>query len=395
MGKPQNPNFLEHGIYTTSKSDFYDVRVWRTIDGQQFQRRRNSVQGIMKARKVRRELEDELAKFELKKKGGDIPFNEALEMYLTYLEKRANNGLVSRTTFENRKDTLNKYCDEINDINITEISRSKIEALVRGEFHEDLKNNSVATKKNVLKYLRQVFEYHLLEFGRIKVNPATGIYFKNDVKRSAPKIMKPHEVEKLLAHTKEKSPDWYYIYQVAIHTGLRSGELYALRWEDVELENNGLFVRFAYDFKSDKTKPPKNKIERRVPLNSTVKAVLSELKIKDPTAEFVLPRKSQWKKGLQAKVLKRFQKECGITQTKFHGLRGFFITTMLRRGMSAIDVMEIVSHQDIKTTMFYVGLAGSELEGTTETLANIGRSHVPEVANLDEERKKREEKKPS
>jgi hypothetical protein len=63
--------------------------------------------------------------------------------------------------------------------------------------------------------------------------------------------------------------------------------------------------------------------------------------------------------------------------------------------MSAIDVMEIVSHQDIKTTMFYVGLAGSELEGTTETLAAIGRSHVPEVANLDEERKKREEKKGS
>lgn len=34
MGKPQNPNFLEHGIYKTSKPDVYDVRVWRTIDGQ-------------------------------------------------------------------------------------------------------------------------------------------------------------------------------------------------------------------------------------------------------------------------------------------------------------------------------------------------------------------------
>lgn len=40
--------------------------------------------------------------------------------------------------------------------------------------------------------------------------------------------------------------------------------------------------------------------------NTTVKAVLAELKIKDPTAEFVLPRQSHWKKGLQAKILKRF-----------------------------------------------------------------------------------------
>ncbi|MEI7973148.1 MAG: hypothetical protein WCH11_02140, partial [Bdellovibrio sp.] len=120
MGKVPNLNFLEHGIYKTNKPDFYDIRVWRRIDGQQFQRRRNSVRGLFNARKVRRELEDELAKVELKKKGGDILFKEALEMYLIYLEKRANDGLVSRTTFENRRDTLNKYCDEINEIHITE-----------------------------------------------------------------------------------------------------------------------------------------------------------------------------------------------------------------------------------------------------------------------------------
>ena len=58
MGKAPNPNFLEHGIYKTAKPDFYDVRVWRTIEGHQYQRRRNSVQGIMNARKVRRDLED-------------------------------------------------------------------------------------------------------------------------------------------------------------------------------------------------------------------------------------------------------------------------------------------------------------------------------------------------
>ena len=32
MGKAPNPNFLEHGIYKTAKADFFDVRVWRTIE---------------------------------------------------------------------------------------------------------------------------------------------------------------------------------------------------------------------------------------------------------------------------------------------------------------------------------------------------------------------------
>ena len=247
MGKLPNKNFLEHGIYKTSKPDFYDIRVWRRIDGQQFQRRRNSVRGLFNARKVRRELEDVLAKVELKKKGGDILFKDALEMYLAYLEKRANDGLVSRTTFENRRDTLKKYSDEINEIHITEISRSKIEALVRGEFHEDLKNNSVATKKNVLKYLRQVFEYHLLEFGRIKVNPATGIYFKNDSKRVYPIVMKVEEVEKLFNHVKKNDGYWFDVYQVAIHCGLRSGELYGLRWDDIDFSTSKIIVRKSYD----------------------------------------------------------------------------------------------------------------------------------------------------
>lgn len=45
--------------------------------------------------------------------------------------------------------------------------------------------------------------------------------------------------------------------------------------------------------------------------------------------------------------------------------------------------------------MFYVGLAGNELKGKTEALANIGRNHVPKIIELDEQRKKREEKKGS
>ncbi len=129
-------------------------------------------------------------------------------------------------------------------------------------------------------------------------------------------------------------------------------------------------------------------------MNSTVKVVLQELKLKS-TNEWVFPRSNRWEKGLQAKTLNKFQEECGVKKTKFHALRAFFITQLLRTGCSAIYVQEIVGHQDIKTTMFYVGLAGTELKGKTEALANIGRNHVPKIVELEEERRKREEKKGS
>lgn len=113
------------------------------------------------------------------------------------------------------------------------------------------------------------------------------------------------------------------------------------------------------------------------------------------TSEFVFSRQSRWEKGLQAKILNRFQDEAKVKRTKFHALRAFFITQLLRGGCSAIYVQEIVGHEDIKTTMFYVGLAGTELRGKTESLAVIGRSHVAKIVELDEERKKRDEKKTS
>ena len=40
-----------------------------------------------------------------------------------------------------------------------------------------------------------------------------------------------------------------------------------------------------------------------------------------------------------------------------------------------------------------MGLAGPEFDGTIDTLADIGRTHVPEVANFEEEQKEREEKR--
>jgi len=43
--------------------------------------------------------------------------------------------------------------------------------------------------------------------------------------------MNVEEVERLLDHVKENNGYWFNVYQIAIHCGLRSGELYGLRWD--------------------------------------------------------------------------------------------------------------------------------------------------------------------
>lgn len=404
MGKPQSKDLVEHGIYKTNKKDVYDVRVQRNIketknakNSKQYFRRRNGIEGIMEARKVRRRLEDELAELELKKQGGDIQFKVALDMYIEYLQNRISSkveGAITLGTLTDRRDTLRKYSDVIKDTNITDIKRSKIEEIVRGDYHPEIKNATTTRKKKILSFFRLCFEYHMAEFGRIRVNPATGISFKNSKPAEPPLLMTVEEVGRLLAHVKENNEYWHNVYTVAIHTGLRSGELYALRWTDIDFNGDMMTVQRSFETKTGEYKAPKNGHYRHVPLDPKIKLFLQELKLKaTDQASYVFDRKSAWEKGQQKKILNRFQDEVSVPRSKFHGLRGLFITSLLRTGCSAVYVQEIAGHADIKTTTMYIGLAGVKLKGKSDALADLfSFEATPSIASLEEERKKREKK---
>ncbi|MCM0606939.1 MAG: tyrosine-type recombinase/integrase [Xanthomonadaceae bacterium] len=40
---------------------------------------------------------------------------------------------------------------------------------------------------------------------------------------------------------------WYPIWALALMTGMRSGELYALSWKDIDWENNLITINKAWD----------------------------------------------------------------------------------------------------------------------------------------------------
>lgn len=85
----------------------------------------------------------------------------------------------------------------------------------------------------------------------------------------------------------------------------------------------------------------------------------------------------EWAQGDQAKILKNFCEEIGITPIKFHDLRATFITQMLNNGVPLSKVMAIVGHSSLKTTQGYLRLSGKDVEGATEEL-NIAVPTVEE-----------------
>ena len=169
---------------------------------------------------------------------------------------------------------------------------------------------------------------------------------------------------------------------VSLLTGCRSGELYSLRWSDVDLENRTISVSRSWNSKNGFTST-KNQKSRIVPISEELLQFLKELKLSRGGEEFVLPHLTEWTRGDAAKVIRKFCRSLGITDIRFHDLRATFITSLLARGESLARVMAIVGHADMETTNVYLRKAGIELRGGTEKLGyKIPNAHNGNVLKL-------------
>jgi len=139
------------------------------------------------------------------------------------------------------------------------------------------------------------------------------------------------------------------IILLLLYTGMRPGEVINLRWENIKVDKIVL--------KRTETKQRREKV---IPLTGGIKAVLDSLRA-DESGEYVIPRRrdqritsSQSTKTALAKM----RKVSGIKDFDFHSLRHTASTIMvsqaLGKGVGLADIMEILGHSKIETTMKYL-----------------------------------------
>ncbi len=221
------------------------------------------------------------------------------------------------------------------------------------------------TKRELLKIVKRVFNI-AIEEGLIVRNPAVGIRVRCAEANQG--VLNKNEIEILLREARRIDHRFFPHWTLALLTGMRSGELYSLRRTDVDLVTGKITISKAWTRYNGEgpTKTAKNRI---YPVSSECRKFLEELKLKySKDSEFVLPRLWEWNQGDQAKILKNFCEEIGITPVKFHDLRATFITQMLNNGVPLSKVMAIVGHSSLKTTQGYLRLSGKDVEGATESL---------------------------
>ena len=154
---------------------------------------------------------------------------------------------------------------------------------------------------------------------------------------------------------------------MALLTGMRNGELFALKWCDVDIDNSIITVQRSYNKRVKVFKSTKAGYWRTVPISEDLKEVILDLK-KNSKSEFVLPRLKYWERGEQAKVLRSFCHFINIQPIKFHTLRVCFATQLLGDGVEPMKVMKVCGWRDLKTMARYVRLAGIDEKGVTDNL---------------------------
>lgn len=157
------------------------------------------------------------------------------------------------------------------------------------------------------------------------------------------------------------------LHLTAAMTGLRQGELLALRWRDVDWLAGRVRVRQSF-VRGEFGTPKSRRSARSVPLADRVAAALDEhhrgtrypadddLVFCHPHTGGPLDR---------SKLLKRFKSAAvaaGLGPMRFHDLRHTFGTRMAAAGVPMRTLQEWMGHRDFKTTLIYADYSPSAHE---------------------------------
>lgn len=223
---------------------------------------------------------------------------------------------------------------------------------------------TVGLSSNYIRSIHQIFQQILdqaVKLGMLPNNPAKIV---GNVKKEKPKtdFWTPEEFQKFIS-TFDTSDTYEHLKFVTFWffymTGVRSSELLALNWSDIDFEKKTVSINKSLYYKSQrnwKYKPTKSRASNRLlALDDDTLKVLSDWKsIQSKTGkiDFVfslngLPQT----KGTWGRNIKKHSEYAGVKRIRVHDLRHSQASLMLSLGMSLLQVQDRLGHDDEKTTL--------------------------------------------
>lgn len=201
-------------------------------------------------------------------------------------------------------------------------------------------------KGNILTPLRQTFD-ELYHDEIIDKNPLTRV--KNlPNKTREPEPFTQKEIAKILNELTGQNRN---LIQFAFWSGLRTSELIALKWQDVDFEHNRVFIRSAYvrgQLKETKTKSGKREVTLQPQANEALLDQQAYTKQQNETVFHDPDTNQPWRNDqpIRKKIWISALKKANIRYRNPYQTRHTFASTLLSRGENPLWVAQQMGHKD-------------------------------------------------
>ena len=354
-----------------------------------------------------------------------VPFKECKISYSDYLDYWVENYCKTNLKYN----TINAYMvliekyikPKLGMYRLSTITSVRLNSFIT-ELCEEY-NFSRSYFKNILKVVKGSFRDACDLFGFLKYNPAITLRLpKMDiVKNDAKHLYTQDEIEQILYRFRFQDT-FTCSFLTSCFTGMRTGETFALTWDDIDLENNVIKISHSV---YDKPKDEKGRWYigstktvsgiREVYISPTLSLALKNYKNKQDNLKKLYGNKyvyyhtesvlNEYGKVIETRIVennpnekydnqinlvfvkenglyngtdiikypfKIIKKELGIEKCRFYDLRGSYATRILNNGIELREVADLLGHKDVETTEnFYISSMDETKKSATEVFDQI------------------------
>lgn len=335
-------------------------------------------------RDVKTKLRNTLIENDKKTSTKELTFNEVLEQWLSYKQ-----NFVKQSTYNKYINTYVNYIKQALGLyHIDQIDERLIQnyvlTLSKQKNYRTNELLSISTLRIVVYIIKSTtnFAYKQNYIKPIQLEIELPSYEKKPIQ-----ILSKEEQKILETYLMVKHDCFSLSILICLYTGIRIGELCALRWSDIDFNNRIILIHNTVQRIQNKendisktklqiTKPKTKNSIRRIPITSYLYDILNKYFVQNhEKSNYYIFRNKENGPIDPRKIQKHFKsiiKKLHLTSITFHSLRHTFATLCIEVGMDIKTLSEILGHSNVSTTMsIYVHSTESHKRKQIELLSKL------------------------